>query len=230
MVVVIELCSGDLETSEALDEHLFVRVDQDVRNVRVVQEGLNRPESESFVENLFFERGTLGLTEGGIFFGNEAGDDLAHLRSKLLGADVLERREVDALDHRAMHLGLEAVVSLLERLAHARGRRRAGAIAVGLAISVDGRGGAPRRNGALALVTARLGAGRRAAGAAAEAIAKRHRWLLHSPGHWVGAVITASDSTSDSASVTNVSTYSWKLLAILLRGAPTMNGTPASIE
>jgi hypothetical protein len=127
VVVVVEPHVGRLEESEALDEYLGVGVHEDVRDVRIVQQRLDRTEPERLVEDLLFERVALGLGERDVLLREQLDDDASNLIEQGGRVDVVERGQIQTLDHPPVDAGLERVVRVAKGCRGRWGRRsRAG--------------------------------------------------------------------------------------------------------
>jgi hypothetical protein len=60
VAVVLERRRDLLEATGALDVHLLVGVDEDVVDVRIAEQRLERPEAEDFVEDVAEDQLSLG--------------------------------------------------------------------------------------------------------------------------------------------------------------------------
>src|SRR2546425_2254284 len=136
VLVIAEDDRRRLEPAESLDVDLTRGVDQDVGDVRVAQERLDRPEAVDLVQDLLAEPFAVTHAEGDRLLLDEHGDRALQLRGGLVHLDARQVGQVNAVEQLAMDAELQVLVGPLDGRASAvRGaaRRRLAA----------GRGGRP---------------------------------------------------------------------------------------
>ena len=101
MLFVLEPHRARLERAVALDEHLVVAVDQDVGDRGVLEQRLERPEAEQFVEHVADQLLALGMVERMLLLGQLFLDDVADLVLDLLARHGVERGQVDEIEQAA---------------------------------------------------------------------------------------------------------------------------------
>ena len=106
MRLILEMNGGLLQFSETLDETLFVRIDEDVVDRRILQKGFDRAEADHLVDNflckclgfLLIERQPLGadiIIQVG-----------AHFPYKVLAWKLFKRGEIEFIDDAGVELEL----------------------------------------------------------------------------------------------------------------------------
>ncbi len=120
--VVLEDEIGRFELAFALDVDLVRAVDQDVRDARIREQRLERPEPEQLVEDVGDQRFALEQAERNrLSLGVEQPDDqAADLRLGLRPADAIQAIEIEAVEERAVDLLLELLVVALTNVHYAR--------------------------------------------------------------------------------------------------------------
>src|SRR5580704_20580 len=93
-----------LHFSEPLNKAELVGVDQDVANRRVLEQGLDRTESDHFGDHFVAEDGKLFLVERDTLRADIIGDIRVHLSMQLLWRKFLQQSEVELVDDAAMQL------------------------------------------------------------------------------------------------------------------------------
>ena len=108
--IVLEDELGRFELAFALDVDLIRLVDQDVRDARIGEQRLERPEAEELVEDVGDERFALEQAErNGLRLGVEQPDDQpADLGLGLRPADAVQAIEIEAVQQRAVDAALSA--------------------------------------------------------------------------------------------------------------------------
>ena len=107
MGLVPELGPRQLELSEPLDVHLPVRIDQDVRNLLVHEEGGDGPEVEGVVQEVLDQPLLIPAGELDVGFGEELPAQRLHLLAALRLVHVLHAREIELRDEIVMEPALE---------------------------------------------------------------------------------------------------------------------------
>src|SRR3989454_930742 len=136
VLVVAEDDRRRLELAEPLDVDLTRGVDQDVGDVRVAHERLDRPEAVDLVQDLLAEPFAVTHAEGDRLLLDEHGDRALQLRGGLVHLDARQVGQVNAVEQLAMDAELQVLVGSVDgRESAVRGaaRRRLAA----------GRGGRP---------------------------------------------------------------------------------------
>ena len=108
--VVLELDVGQFQSSLAFDVDLPRAVDQDVADVRVGQEELQRSEAEGLVEDLADQALALGEVEDRLFLVAELGDEFANLLAGLVVVLSSNAGQVELVDE----LAVDPVLHLVE--------------------------------------------------------------------------------------------------------------------
>jgi hypothetical protein len=121
--VVLKTDRGFGEFAVALDEHLVVAIDKNVRDRRLLEQGFKRPESENFVEHLFDNLGLLRGSHRHALFIEQAFDHAADFRAHAVLGDGGDAVQVEHADQLAMDLRLQLEVAI--RAAGGHGRRPA---------------------------------------------------------------------------------------------------------
>jgi hypothetical protein len=123
MRIVLEGGGDTLEDALPLDEHIAIRVDQDVVDRRVAQQRLERSEAEDVVEDFGEERLALGETERRRFFREQESQQRADfaLGSRPIG--VGERFEIQAVQQLLVNRRAKLEILLPDRLHSSRTRR-----------------------------------------------------------------------------------------------------------
>ena len=111
VLVVLEAHVGRLELAVALDVHLFVGVDENVRDLGILPQRLERPEPEDLVHHLCQQPLPLLEVERCVLLGEEFLHDLADPGDDLFPLEAVEVRQVQALDQ----LAVDPSLNLLER-------------------------------------------------------------------------------------------------------------------
>ncbi len=111
--LVLEAHRRRLEHAVALDEHAVVAVDQDVGDRRVLEQRLERPEAEQFVEHVVDQLLALGMVERVVLLGQLLEDDVADFVLDLLARHGFERGQVDEVEQALVQLDLEVGVQLV---------------------------------------------------------------------------------------------------------------------
>ena len=114
--LVLEAHGRPLQLAEALDVDPLVRVDQDVGDRGVLQEGLDGPEARELVHDLVDELAELARVERDTLGQNVVGDELVHLLAQLRSRCSLDVGEIELVDQLAVqrHLGIDEL-RLLQR-------------------------------------------------------------------------------------------------------------------
>jgi hypothetical protein len=120
MVVVIKPRIGDLEASETLDVNLLVRIDENVRYIRIVDEWLDRSKTEGLVQHFLLERRSLGLAKRHLLFRHERRDDLPNLRLENRVINGVQVGKIDPFDHLPVNTGLQIVEDVARTVAAIR--------------------------------------------------------------------------------------------------------------
>ncbi len=102
VLVVAEPHARALELAETLDQHLVIGVDQDVGDVRVLHERLQRPQAEDLVQHLLGELLPLVQVEGHALPGEQVLDLRLDGGARLLPAEAVEVRQVEPLQELAV--------------------------------------------------------------------------------------------------------------------------------
>jgi len=113
MHVILEAGVGDLQLAETFDVDLAAGIDQDIGDSRVVQEGLERAQPESLVEDLFGQSLAVELERDLLIGDEQALDHLAHLDAQGLLGDGIQLGEIELLDQAAVDAFLEFVIGML---------------------------------------------------------------------------------------------------------------------
>ena len=77
MPLVLEADRAFLEHAITLDEHLVVSIDQNVGDRRVLEQRLQRPETEKLVQHVVHQLLALGVVQRVVLLGQFLGDDIA---------------------------------------------------------------------------------------------------------------------------------------------------------
>ncbi|OPZ76177.1 MAG: hypothetical protein BWY77_01961 [bacterium ADurb.Bin431] len=113
MDVILESGVGGLQLAEAFDVDLAAGVDQNVGNGRIVQEGLERTQTEGLVEDLFCQSLAIEF-EGYLLVGAEqALYDLTHQGAQGLLGDGIQLGKVELFDQAAVDAFLKFMVGVL---------------------------------------------------------------------------------------------------------------------
>ena len=151
-----------LQLALALDEAVVMPVDQDVVDVRIVEQRLQRPETDELVDDLVDQRLQFGDVDRQAFGAYLLRHELLDLGAHLLLRQTLEHDEVDLLDQHAVDA--HARVELAARGLGRRRRLRLGRCGNADVGDGDGLFGVPRR----------VGCGRRRSGATLEGCEAAH--------------------------------------------------------
>ena len=89
--------SVQLELASALDVHLGVAVDQNVRNRRIGEERLERTQAEHLVLNVTYQACALGIVDDHRFFGEQPLNEDRDLFLQPFRSQALHHRKVDAV-------------------------------------------------------------------------------------------------------------------------------------
>jgi hypothetical protein len=95
------------EAPVALDEDLLVGIDQNVGDRVVLQERLERPEPEEFVEDFVDQLVALAQVERPVFLDQQLADHLADLPAKLLGRHLVDDRKIEHVEQALVQRDLE---------------------------------------------------------------------------------------------------------------------------
>ena len=99
MGVVAEAHAGEIELAAPLDVDLPRAVDENVGNVRVAQEGLERPQPDHVVDDLAGHHELLFVIDEEAPLVRDLGDELDDARTELVLGHHNDRRRLDALQH-----------------------------------------------------------------------------------------------------------------------------------
>ena len=111
--LVLEPDRRRLQHAVSLDEHAVVPVDQDVGDRRVLEQGLDRPQAEQFVEHVVDQLLALGMVERVALLVEFLENDVADLFLDLLARHVFERRQVDEAEQALVKLDLQLGVQFV---------------------------------------------------------------------------------------------------------------------
>ena len=120
MPLVLEADRRRLEHAVALDEHMVIAVDQDVGDRRILEQRLERPEAEQFVEHVADQLLALGLVERVVLLAPVPRRRCRRLRPGSARATSGRAPKVDQVQQALVKLDLEVGV----RVALRRMRRR----------------------------------------------------------------------------------------------------------
>src|SRR5947207_6057340 len=114
VLVVAEDDRRRLELAEPLDVDLTRGVDQDVGDVRVAHERLDRPEAVDLVQDLLGEPFAVAHAERDRLFLDEHGDRALQLRGGLVHLDARQIGQVHAVEQLAMDAELQVLVGSVD--------------------------------------------------------------------------------------------------------------------
>ncbi len=109
MFLITELDVRELELALAFDIGLLGAVDHDVRDVGIVEQLLERPQAQQFVDQHLFERELLAAVERELQLGQHLDDDRAEFLGQLFLVERGGGFGIDALQQARQHLFLDAV-------------------------------------------------------------------------------------------------------------------------
>src|SRR5271165_2661444 len=115
MRLVPEMDLGFLEPAGPFDKTAFVRVDQDIRDGRILQQWLDRPVARHFVDDLAREEVQLLLVERQAFGARIISYIGADLPGDLVGRKLLEGGEVELVNDSLVQLELDLYQSRATR-------------------------------------------------------------------------------------------------------------------
>jgi hypothetical protein len=112
VLVVLELDARLFELAAALDVNLLRRVDEDVGDGRVGEQGLQRPEAEQLVADFADEPLAVGRGERRVLGQQEVFGEAGDLGVELLGFELAELGQVHPVDDGAVQARLHLLVEV----------------------------------------------------------------------------------------------------------------------
>ena len=103
MRLILEARAGELETAGALDIDLPVRIDEDVVDGIVLEQGFDRSEPHHLVQDVIDELRQFLRIENDAFVGHMLGHEVMDLRAQFLLGHLVDGREIDLIDQPAMN-------------------------------------------------------------------------------------------------------------------------------
>src|SRR5271163_1687489 len=134
VLIVLELDVGRVQLAALFDVHLVVAVDQDIGDLIVPQQRLQRSETQQLVLDLFDQVILVGISEQPAFIVEDGGDGLGHFLRRQHGLEALEPRDVQRLEQPVVDgqlqllkaFGLRIFDRTLRAAAHERALKRCG--------------------------------------------------------------------------------------------------------
>src|SRR5215467_13460803 len=124
-VTIVAECGGHtLQMSVPLDEHVLVRVDENIVDGRIPKERLERSEAEHVIHQLAEERFAFAQADWDAFFVEEVVDQRADLAFHARAVGLRERLEIQPIEQLAMDVGLQLEILLPGRRLRRPLRRR----------------------------------------------------------------------------------------------------------
>ena len=122
VLIVAKAHGGLVDFAAAFDPYAAVAVDQDVGDVVVLQQRLERPEAQHVAGGGFDQAHPIGLGQQQMILIDQLVDDRVHLRQQRRVARVFELGDVDSLEQQILNLALERLETLLADVLGGRNR------------------------------------------------------------------------------------------------------------
>ena len=110
--IVVERHVGEFELPVALDVHLLVRVDENVRDARIAQQRFERAEPEHLVVDVDRQLTSLDVVRRQLILVENARDQRRDFLPDLLLRQAGQALQLDSLEHGCMNLAAQLLISL----------------------------------------------------------------------------------------------------------------------
>src|SRR5262249_11738070 len=107
MTIVLERCGDAFEDASALDEHVLVRVHQNVADRAVAQERFERAEAEDFIDDFAVQQLALAEAERRRLLGKQLSEERPNLALGARPFGVRESLEIQTVQQLAVDISLE---------------------------------------------------------------------------------------------------------------------------